>query len=257
MKGVIDEAGDGKVLSKGELNLVFEKWSTLSTSTVDNLNHHAKVSLGGGGYIDNILKLKKGSKYNYIQDSKSLGQRSDLAYLFKMSTTGLGSGVDLVKRMQTGGNHTHQFIMFDHVKRIKNWTILGAHVYDPIHYKVMTIYICGIKSETVEYQKQMWRSLLLVMERHGYKKIEFARFMANSAEANFNVVWEIFGSRDKIVPMISKERTCQFHWSMALHKLIRQHIKPKLQAMHKHLCYEYQKCKSKAAADTAMEAIRA
>ena len=37
MKGLIDEVGDGKVLSKCELELVFEKWTALSTSTVDNL----------------------------------------------------------------------------------------------------------------------------------------------------------------------------------------------------------------------------
>ena len=87
MKGLIDEAGDGRMLSKRELDSIFEKWSALSTSIVDNLIHDAKVSLGGGGYIDIILKLKKGSKYDYIQDSRFPGQGSDLAYLFKMSTT--------------------------------------------------------------------------------------------------------------------------------------------------------------------------
>ena len=70
MKGLIDEAGDGRVLSERKLDSIFEKWSALNTSTVDNLIHDAKVSLGGGGYVDNILKLKKGSKYDYIQDSQ-------------------------------------------------------------------------------------------------------------------------------------------------------------------------------------------
>ena len=69
MKGLIDEAGDGKVLSECELDSIFEKWSALSTSTMDNLIHNAKVSFGGGGYVGIILKLKKGSKYDYTQDS--------------------------------------------------------------------------------------------------------------------------------------------------------------------------------------------
>ena len=151
MKGLIDEAGDGRIFSECELDSVFEKWSVLSTSIVDNLIHDAKVSLGGGGYVDSILKLKKGSKYDYIQDSWFPGQGSDLTYLFKMSTTGSGSGVDLARRMQLGGDLALQFIMFDHLKCIDKWTTLGAHVYDPIHCKVMTICVCDMKSEMAEH----------------------------------------------------------------------------------------------------------
>ena len=99
MKGLIDEAGDGKVLYELELDSVFKKWSALSTSIVDNLIHDAKMSLEGGGYVDSILELKKGSKFDYIQDSWFRWQGSDLAYLFKISTTRLGSGVDLVTQM--------------------------------------------------------------------------------------------------------------------------------------------------------------
>ena len=57
----------------------------------------AKESIAGGGYVDNILKLKKGSKYGYIQDSCFPSQGSELAYIFKMCTIGPGSGMDLVK----------------------------------------------------------------------------------------------------------------------------------------------------------------
>ena len=84
MKGLIDEAGDGRVLSERELDSIFEKWSALSTSTVDNLIHDAKVSLGGSGYVDSILKLKKGSIYDYIQDSRFPGQGRNLAYLLNI-----------------------------------------------------------------------------------------------------------------------------------------------------------------------------
>ena len=44
---------------------------------------------------------------------------------------------------------------------------------------------------------------------------------------------------------------------MALDRHTRQHIKLELHAIHKRLCHEYRKCKTKAAADSAMEAIRA
>ena len=257
MKGLINEDGDGKLLSESELSFVLEKWSALSSSTVENLIYDAKLCLSGGGYVDSILKLKKGFKYDYIQDSRFLGQGSKLVYIFKMSTVGPSSGVDLVRRMQPGGNLELQWVMFDHVKRISHWTTLGVHVYKPNHCKVMTICVCDMKSEMAEHQKQMWRSLLMVMEKHGVKNVNFAGFMVDSAQANFNAIRKIFGSGDKSKPMKDKEQTCQFHWSMAMERHTRQHIKPKLQAMHKRLCHEYRKCKSKASADTAMEVIKA
>ena len=55
--------------------------------------------------------------------------------------------------------------MFDHIKRISFWTTLGAHVYDPLHCKVMTIYCCDMTSKMVEHQKQMWLSLIYVMKK--------------------------------------------------------------------------------------------
>ena len=53
--------------------------------------------------------------------------------------------------------------------------------------------------------------MLAVMEKHGVMVVQFARFMADSAHANFNAVHEIFGSGDKTIPMKGKERSCQFH----------------------------------------------
>ena len=96
MKGLINKDGDGKLLSESELNSVLEKRSALSSSTVENLIYDAKLCLSGGGYVDNILKLKKDSKYDYIQDNRFLGPGSEFAYVFKMSIVGPSSGVDLV-----------------------------------------------------------------------------------------------------------------------------------------------------------------
>ena len=63
-----------------------------------------------------------------------------------MSTISPSSGFDLVKQMQPSGNLNLQFLMFDHVKHIDKWTILGTHVYDSNHCKVVTIAICDMKS---------------------------------------------------------------------------------------------------------------
>ena len=183
----------------------------MSSSSINNLIYDAKVTLYGGGYVDNILKLKKGSLYDYIQDSCFPRQGSDLAYIFKMSIVGPGSGVDLVKRMQLGDDLASQFIIFDKVKCINSRTTLGVHVYDLVHYKVMTICVCDMKSEMAKHQKQMWKSMLLIMERHGIKNVNYNGFMANSAQANFNMVREIFGSGNTFQSMENREQTCLFH----------------------------------------------
>ena len=114
-----------------------------------------------------------------------------------MSTLGAGSGVDLVRRMQPGGDLELAWIMFDHVKRVVGWTFLGAHVYDPVYCKVMTIAVCDMMCKMAKAQDKMWWSMLLVLDQHGVKNVNFKGFMADSAQANFNTVRRIFGSGDK------------------------------------------------------------
>ena len=71
-------------------------------------------------------------------------------------------------------------------------------------------------------------SLIVVMEKHGVKDVNFVGFMADSAQANFNVVREVFGSREKTESMLGRERTCQFHWSQTRERHTKQLIKPEL-----------------------------
>jgi hypothetical protein len=92
LKGLLNEDGNGRKLTESELVEVFEKWSKLGSNFVRNLIAEARQFCGQGGYIDNILKLKRSSTYDYIHDSIFPGQGSDLVYLFKMSTCGQGSG---------------------------------------------------------------------------------------------------------------------------------------------------------------------
>ena len=67
-----------------------------------------------------------------------------------MFTIGQGSGMDLVRQMQKGGNLQFEFIIFDNIKRVSFWTTLGAYIYDPIHCKVITIYGCDMKSKMLK-----------------------------------------------------------------------------------------------------------
>jgi hypothetical protein len=97
LKGLLDESCNGRKLSEGELEQVFDRWSKLGSHMVRNLISEARRFYGQGGYIDKILKLKESSIYDYIHNSVFPRQGIDLVYLFKMSTCGPASGVSLVR----------------------------------------------------------------------------------------------------------------------------------------------------------------
>jgi hypothetical protein len=106
-------------------------------------------------------------------------------YVFKMLEDGPGSGVDLVKRMQPRGDLKNAWLMFDHVKRVKEWTTMACHVYDAAYCKVMTIAVCDMQSEDTKVQYIMWKELNDLMAKNG---VENTSFMADSAQANWNAV---------------------------------------------------------------------
>jgi hypothetical protein len=257
LKGLLVENGEGKKLTEEELAQVFDKWSKLGSRSLRNLISEARQFCGQDGYIDNIQKLKKSSTYDYIHDSKFPSQGNELVYLFKMSTCGQGSGVSLVDRMQPGGDLENKWVMFDHVKRVKEWTTFGVHVYDPDYCSVMTIVVCDMQSERADAQERVWLSLLAVTEKHGMSNVNFKGFMCDSAQANFNVVRVVFGSEDPTVPMENREKMCLFHWKMALEHHTKQLIRADLQDEHIRLCQEYRKSPSIADANAAMASIKA
>jgi hypothetical protein len=97
-----------------------------------------------------ILHIKCNSACNYIQGSCFPKQSFDQPYfLFKMSTHGFGSGVELVRRMIEGDLIT-SWVMFDHVKRVHHWTTMGAHVYDHFCCCLLTIVLCEMKAKDLE-----------------------------------------------------------------------------------------------------------
>ena len=82
--------------------------------------------------MDGITKLRRLSNWAFVPWNMILGQGddSDKVFIFKMSKVGLGSGVDLVTRMQPGGDLKHAWFMSDHVKCVHDWTTMACHIYD-------------------------------------------------------------------------------------------------------------------------------
>jgi hypothetical protein len=95
------------------------------------------------------------------------------------------------------------------------------------------------------------------LDKNGVVNVNFKGFIYDSAQANFNAVRVLFGSGDPKVPMENKERTCLFHWKMALERHMKQLIKPELQAEYIRLCQEYRMCQSIGEADSKLASIKA
>jgi hypothetical protein len=55
--------------------------------------------------------------------------------------------MSLVHKMQPHVNLKNKWIMFDHVKGVKDWTTFGVHGCDPKYYKVIIITICDMQLE--------------------------------------------------------------------------------------------------------------
>ena len=88
----------------------------------------------GDGY-DNILQLQRKCMFPFFHGSRFSGQggMADKCYVFKMSTKGPTSGVDLVNRMrQIGqGDLCNAWVYFDYTHRINGWATMSCLVYDP------------------------------------------------------------------------------------------------------------------------------
>jgi hypothetical protein len=95
------------------------------------------------------------------------------------------------------------------------------------------------------------------MAQHGVDKVNFKGFMADSAQANRNVVRIIYGSGDASEKLVDKERICLFHWMQSLEKHTKADIHQDLQSQHRILCQQYKNAKSMAEAETKYLAIRA
>ena len=91
----------------------------------------------GEGY-EAILNLKRTCHFEFFHGSRFPLQATtttERCFIFKMSTTGPGSGIDIVQRMDKDGNGDlyQAWVCFDHVHRVDTgWHTMGAHVYDHV-----------------------------------------------------------------------------------------------------------------------------
>ena len=137
--------GEGHYLVGSSMEVVMDKFSTLASPNCCNFVSGSKRFVRSGmGTMDSIMALKDHSGFKYVHGSRFPGQSKDKVFVFKMSVNLPGSGVDLVKRMQVGGDMENSWIMFDHVKRLKDWTTLACHVYDSKYCKMLTIACCDM-----------------------------------------------------------------------------------------------------------------
>jgi hypothetical protein len=251
------EGDPQKILELDELQGIFDRCKHLTSPNIRNAVTMFRT-MRRFGIMDSITKLRGASNWRFVQQNRFPGQGVDMdkVFVFKMSEVGPGSRVNLVKRMQPGGDLENSWIMFDHVKRVRSWTTMAYHVYDSTYCRVMTIAVCDMQSEDVPAQSVIWKNLNALMAQHGRNKVNFKGFIADSAQANWNVVRIIYGSGDASEKMVDRERTCLFHWTQSLEKHTKADIRQDLQYQHRILCQQYKNAKSMAEAETKFLAIR-
>ena len=247
-----------KKLSLEELIPVFDRCKDMASPNIRNKVMSFRF-LRRYGVMDSITKLRGISLWSFVQENKFPGQGTDLdkVFVFKMSEVGPGSGVDLVKRMQPGEDLENAWIMFDHVKRVRQWTTMACHVYDSTYCRVMTIASCDMQSEDCDAQIVFWKNLNAVMERNGVVDTNFKGFMADSAQANWNAVRVIYGNGKKEDRMDDRERTCQFHWTQSMVKYTEKYIPEELWEQHKKMCHQYRTARTMDEAESMYHGLRA
>ena len=58
-----------------------------------------------------------------------------------------------------------------------------------------------------------------VMAENSVQNVNVKRFMADSAQTNWNAVRTIYGDGNPSLSMVVRERTCLFHWFANLNKV--------------------------------------
>lgn len=150
--------------------------------------------------MDSIMVLKDYLGFKYVHGNKFFGQSKGKVFVFKMSVDLQESGVDLVKRMHVGENMENSWIIFEHVKCLKDCTTLTCHVYHSKHCKVLTIMCCDIQSKDGTTQTLFWKNSNYV------SNVNFKGFMAHNLQSNWIAVRKIYGEGEPTLLMMGCER---------------------------------------------------
>ena len=177
-----------KTMTFEELVPILDKCKYMTSLSVKNVTKFRCQGRFGG--MDSITMLKGYSNWPYVQKNMfpSQGSNSNKVFIFKMSEIGPGIGMNLVRRIQLGGDLEDVWIMFDHVKRVKKWTTMACHIYGSTYYPVMTIAVCDMQLEDSAAQSVLQKNLNVVVTKHGVPKSKFKGFMVDSTQANWNAV---------------------------------------------------------------------
>ena len=102
LKELVDESCEGCKLSELELRALFDKWAKLGTPNMRNIisEERSRSTRAHGEWESDFFRLKRHLTYDYIHDNSLPGQgREKIVYIFKISTCGVASRVDIVKKM--------------------------------------------------------------------------------------------------------------------------------------------------------------
>ena len=144
--------------------------------------------------------------------------------------------------------------MFDHVKRIHNWTTMACHIYEPNFCSLMTIAICEMKGEDADSQLLLWNGIKASLLVRGLPIPEM-KFMADNAMANWHAVRRFYGN-DPSKPLEGRERSCGFHWKQSLIDQTKKHIAPEFRDCHIRMCTTWFEAKTIEEADVQFAIIR-
>lgn len=151
-----------------------------------------------------------------------------------MSLKGPGSGLDLIRRMQPGGDLQDSWVMSDVMHRMheKQWCTMSAHVYDHLYRGLCTIFVCELVSEDTPALETAWKVMKRVCKANGVDNVQFCGFIADNASAGLNAIRNTFW--DGRVNS-QRERSDAFHWAQSVEKMTRKCILPSKRVEHKQL----------------------
>lgn len=133
------------------------------------------------GMMDCIMTLKDHSSFTFAHGNRFLGKSK--GFVFKMLVNLPRSGVELMKGTQVGGDMQNQWIVFEHVKWLKEWQTMVCRIYDIKCFEVLAIACCNMPFENGATQTLFWENLNVVRVENGVPNANLKVFMSNNAHS--------------------------------------------------------------------------